>query len=688
MDRRKTDRRRNADSSMEIPDLTQILDVLYRHIFLLLIIVFIPTALGFLYLRQLPDQFVAKAAILLEEQNLNMDDFQDILTGMKFDDLTLPTQIEVISSPTLVRETIATLNLRAADLMAPPMPILLFSDDGKETEKDKRKNDYNVLKIFLENLRVSQLGTSRVIEISYNSYSAEDAAKIANTHAKHYVFSKIRAKKEQAEKINLWVSEQIVLLKDESIKKSRAVQKFKSDNGMIQGLNSEDLIYQQISDIARQLSPIETRELDLRARVTLLQQGKANAITEVIESQLIQSLKSRASQTAQSLQSVRSRFGDNHPEVVSGTKELSQIRGDIAREISNIRRSIENELETITRQKGLLKEKLDDLQTRADSLQEKQITLQSLQLEESASRKLLDNFLERSEEIKSQIDFTRPDVRIISMADVPGEPRGSKKAIILMGIIFMSGIFALGIVFLLEIRDDGIQRKEDVKRILNIKLLGTLPKERLPLTRVLDKTRALYAEEIKRIYIHLFTIEKAQTVLFTSARVGEGKSLTATALAYYLHSIGKKTLLIDANTLTPNIAMFSSIESAPGFYELLSGTHELHDVVAMNDLGVSVLPAGSDNNLSSDLLLAGAFNTALEELKTIYDCIIIDSACALNTSDAELLSAMVDETVIVAAWGKTKKKTIAKACEVIRQSTKNTPHIILNHVPKSELENK
>lgn len=684
MDRRKTDRRNVSAQNFKIPDIEDVFKILYKRKFLIATIIAIPVLLGVTYLKTKADIYRATSSVIIENQNLNLADFQDILAGTKFDNLTVPTQIEVISAPSLARETIAGLGI-VADEDGNLLPTKATPEDSPD-EKDK-VIEYGIIKSFYENLHISQQGTSRIIEISYDSPSAQNAATIANTHAKYYVRSQIRGKQEQAARLNKWTSAQIISLKQEGLEKSRAVQAFKSEHGMIQGLNSEDLIYQQISDIAKQLSPIETKELDLRARVDLLEQGKSHVIREVIESQLIQSLKSRASQAAQEVQRLTADFGDNHPDVVAARKELSQINKDIKAEILNIRRSIENELETAITQKKLLTDKLKDLQNNADTLQEKQITLKALQLEEAASHRILDNFLSRSEEIKSQIDFTRPDVRIASYADIPGEPKGSKKALILIAITLLATLLAFSLVVVLEMVDNGIQKKDEVKDILNLKLLGTLPKEKNPVARVLSKERSTYIEEIKRIYIHISSQDKIKAILFTSARVGEGKTITAVALATYLQSIGKKTIIIDANTLLPRIAQMTKTPQSPGLYELLSGANTLNDVIAQNENGLSVIPSGAENNFSSDLLIAGRFKKYLEDLKRLYDYVIIDSASALNASDAEILAALSDETIIVAAWGKTPKTILKKAGEILRESSKTTPNVILNKLPLSELKN-
>lgn len=684
MDRRRTDRRKEIGQDIAIPDLMGILQIIYRRKRVVLPIVLIPMIATLFFLKFKADTYKATASVLLEDQEVNMSDFQDVVSGMQFDNMTAPTQISVIQSPTLIRHTINSLNISTD----PNGNMALLPDampDSTNTQPSDTEIDYGIFKHFTENLEVKQQGTSRVIEISFYSKDPTVAARIANAHAEQYVMSQINIKKIQAGKLQDWISKQIIQLKQESLRKSDAVQKFRVESGMVLGRNDQELVYQQISDIAAQLTPTQTRMLDLKARNDLLTTGDTQSITEVVDSNLIQDLKGRLSDTSQKLESLRTDYGGNHPSVIAAQQEIKQIQRDIQTEIGNIRKAIKNELTTVEKQKEMLEEKLTELQKQADSFQEKQGTLQALQLEEAASKKLLDSFLARSEEISSQVDFTRPDVRIVSMADVPGEPVASKKPIIFIAATLLSLMIALTIVFLLEVIDSGIQTKEDIKKLYNIKLLGTLPIERYPIKKVLDKDRSVYLEEIKRIYIHLNTTPEIKTLLFTSARKGEGKSSVVISLAYYLTSIGKKTLVIDADTLDPTIAGITQIKNDVGLYELLAGTCGLKDVLVKDRYGISILPSGEQNPYVSDLLLSGRLQPHLAVLEKAYDYILIDSAAALDISDTEILSALVDQVVLVTAWAKTPRKKIGEAVEVIKQFSKNVPSVILNKMDVSKI---
>lgn len=682
MDRRRTDRRQSPQTEVTIPSLSEIIAILIKRRVLITLLLFAPILAGGVYLKTKPNTYRATATVLIENQQFNLADFQDVLGDVKFDNLTVPTQVQVIASANLAQETIATLGLTLDErervtLVAPALALERLNNEGMS---------YALTQAFLSNLQVKQQGASRVIEISYSSHDPQMAATIANGHAKQYVYSQIAVKKQQAKMLNDWIDKQIVGLREESLRKSRAVQRFRAESGMVLGRNSQELIYQQISDIAAQLTPIETKELDLKARQEMLRARDGSAMTDIVDSALVQNLKAQASAASQKLEALRSDLGENHPEIVALRKQIAQINSDLAREVGSIKISIENELKTVTKQKEMLQAKLSELQQKADVSQENQITLQSLQLEESASSKLLDSFLARSEEIKSQIDFTRPDVRIVSLADVPNNPAGSRRLVLMAMIGMFSVVFALGTVLLLELVDDGIRNREDVRRHLNLKLLGCLPREKNPIKSILEKARSPFAEEIKRLYIHLSAMPEAKTLLFTSALHDEGKSTIAISLAYYMTTIGKRVLIIDADTLSPTLAGVTMVAQAPGFYELLSGTGQIKEVIKRDKVGLSIIPQGSDVGFSSDLLLSGPFEKILSALRDHYDYILIDSAPVLLSSDGEVLSRLVDQSILVVHWSKTTMKNLKNAAHILRQFSRTTPCVILNRLSVADLK--
>ena len=182
------------------------------------------------------------------------------------------------------------------------------------------------------------------------------AAKAINAHVATLIDYQTKSKKEQIGAVNEWLTQQIEALKADSQKKSQEMQKFRTESGIVPGKNSQELIYQQISDLTEQLVPIETEKLSLQARAEAMKSaGSKEGVPELLESSVISNLKAEASAARQDLKALGAQYGTNHPEYQAAQKRVNQVNADLGRETANIKGSAQLQLQAITKQEELLR---------------------------------------------------------------------------------------------------------------------------------------------------------------------------------------------------------------------------------------------------------------------------------------------------------------------------------------------
>lgn len=692
MERRKTNRSNYQAIDANILDAHDVVKQIWRHKFLAVVFFAVPAVLGTLYIASRPAIYESTATVVLEESEQKIADIEEAFPGMKFDSTTTETQANIIKSPTLMREVITTLGLKldgwgkltSASLTnkkeAAPAPEAKATDPQKEAAQD-----YAILSKYAQGLTVTPARQSRVLAISFASENPYLSAEIAKAHTDQYLQSRVSLKQEQAKQLNDWIAAQVENLKKQSAEKSTAVEEFRQKNGMIKGRNEEELINQQVSDIAAELVPVQAKKADLQAQADAIASAKGDQakLAAIQSSQVIQSLKTNASEARQELRALSSKYGQNHPLYVEAQNRVKQIEGDIARETRSIKDTIAAELATVTAQEKLLNEQLSGLKAESGEQRQKQIELEGLELEAAASTKLLDSFIARYEEVSSQLDSATPDVRILSEAEIPMQAKGGKKMLKIVVVLFLSAVFGCFAAFLAGFADRGVQSVDDVRKSLQLRFLGALPDVRNPLAEVGNGGRSTYLEEIKRIYLHLSSKPSVKTVLLTAAENGEGKSATTLALAAYLVSLGRKVLVIDADLNTPTVASLADVEEGPGLAGVLSGGVIASTAIRRDDRGVAILPAGNGMG-SSNLLTADSFRSLLDGLKGSYDYILVDAAPVLDSTDAETAAGVVDMVVLVVAYGRTSRRNLKKAAETLRQFSSEVPSVVLN---KADLKN-
>ena len=147
------------------------------------------------------------------------------------------------------------------------------------------------------------------------------------------------------------------------------------------------------------------------------------------------------------------------------------------------------------------------------------------------------------------------------------------------------------------------------------------------------------------------------TLLITSAQTGEGKTFTALNLAQALAQRTGPILIMDCDLRRSGIAEALGIRNDKGVSTVLSGEHDVSEVVQqyVPVPNLWVLPSGIIPSNPAELLASPRMTALLETLSAQFVCVIIDSPPVLAVTDATILSTLVDGVLLVAASGSTPR---------------------------------
>jgi receptor protein-tyrosine kinase len=211
-----------------------------------------------------------------------------------------------------------------------------------------------------------------------------------------------------------------------------------------------------------------------------------------------------------------------------------------------------------------------------------------------------------------------------------------------------------------------------------------------------SKARSDLAEEFRHIKRPLLrnvyesgeaTVSRAPLIMVTSALPGEGKTFTAVNLAMSLAmEIDTSVLLVDADVVRPSVPKRLGFEAnGRGLLDVLQDPAiDLADVMVRTNVPkLSVLPAGSPNARSTELLASASMERLLVELANKYSdrLIIFDAPPLLLTTEARVLASRVGQVLIVIEAARTTRKNAAQAFAAVE----NCPQVmsVLNrcHAP-------
>ena len=315
--------------------------------------------------------------------------------------------------------------------------------------------------------------------------------------------------------------------------------------------------------------------------------------------------------------------------------------------------------------------KLASLEKRIKDLPRTQQSVVSLSRDVQVNTELYTSLLNSAQEQRIAAAGSLGNSRIVDFAVTPEKPYWPKPSL-LLAIATLLGLSAgSALVFLRH----SLQRHDNYPALLEyqvgLPLFAAIPhsKKQRKLARLIDQGRdrqpgILVSQEPLDISVESLrglrtTLEvtlanhESKVIMVSSPAPGMGKSFVSTNLSALLASIKKRVLIIDADMRNGRLHETFSVDKQPGLSDLLAGRVSLGEVIiSLPDVGVDLIPRGSMVLNPAELLVLGNLAETLEQLKSFYNHIVIDSPPILGATDAAIIGKHADATFLVVKEGR------------------------------------
>ena len=159
------------------------------------------------------------------------------------------------------------------------------------------------------------------------------------------------------------------------------------------------------------------------------------------------------------------------------------------------------------------------------------------------------------------------------------------------------------------------------------------------------------------------------SVLITSPKPGEGKTVNAISLAISLaQEIERTVLLIDANLRNPTITDYFGLPQEKGLSDYLLGKVSIPEILINPGIDkLTLLPGGRPLTTSSEVLGASRMAELVKEMKERYPerILVFDGPDILTAADSLLFSKFVDGIVLVVEAESTTRNDVKLAIDRI-----------------------
>lgn len=487
------------------------------------------------------------------------------------------------------------------------------------------------------------------------------------------------------------ITERINLITEELSAVEQNVENYKRQNSMVAISAEGSMLMQQMADYNKSISTTDVQLEILKTIEDFLVKNQTTfefvptnlSITNLtLTSQLVQFNKLLEDRAR-----LKSIAGNAHPDVILAERQIQNLRQTI---IENIR-GIKSDLDITRNASNNLR---NGLESRIQSLPRQERELVDIERRKGVKETLYLYLLQKREEAAISMAITVPTGKVVEPAEVDGKvsPKVSQIGLI---AIFLGLALPVGLGLLIKGMNNKIQVEEDdLEKLTAVPVVGMLAESTKKGSIVVkDKSRSIQTEMFRLLRANLAYIASnkgLKSLLITSSMPGEGKSYVALNLAIAQALTGKKVVLLELDLRKPKQEQYAGMnpqEDLGVVNYLINPALSAEDVIKPSDINPNfdIIKCGVKPPNPGELILSPRLFELVEELRQLYDFIIIDTPPVGLVADALQMKDLADASMYVVRNNYTRRVQLGIIKDIAQKKKLPNPFIVLNSVNLSKL---
>lgn len=540
-------------------------------------------------------------------------------------------------------------------------------------------------------LQARPLRFSHVLEVRFTARDPLVAAAAVNNAMDAYVkdqysrkFRAVRRMTELLDKRAAELRADVARLEDR-IANYRAQQNI--SHGMHAGIDAEQ-ITRLSEDLVRARGDLAVADGRLDAA-----RGKAGAAAQAAIAPSVVQLRVRQDQLAAQVQAQQARLGVSHPEAESLRRQLAETDRGIAAEIVRVVAAIESERRTATERVGVLERNLTEAQKEAARTAQAQVPLNAMMRDVEASRAQLRAVVDSLQQTAQQAAVETSEAHEISQALPPAKPSWPAPLPWMAASVAIAVFLGLVHAYLLHLVDTTLQSGDDLRGISNLPNFALLPEvKRRALGHlaiedyVARRPLTAFAEQVRALRAGLwFGADRPRVIAVTAARPSEGKTVTTLALARSAALGGEKVLAIECDMRQPRFAARLHAHQEAGLSDVLRGETSLDDAIQADPVtGMAFIHAGrprrAEGGDALSLFMSEDMARLLQIVRARYDLVLLDAPPVQAMTEARVIAAIADATVLCVRWRSTPRAVLRHALDLLEDANANVVGTVLTRI--------
>ena len=501
------------------------------------------------------------------------------------------------------------------------------------------------------------------------------------------------------------------------------------------GASIHSVVFEKLDALNAELTAAEANRIEKEAIYHLVQtnnsdviiglgkdplavQSNSMVLTQAGGTSNLQQLRQQQNALKINIAAASATYGANNRHLKELQTQMRELNDQIHQEMQEIVKRAQADLELAQQTEDEIRRRFNQQQADASKLNQKAVQFAVLSQEASSREKLYEDLYTKLQEANLSANVQSTNITVIDPARSQSVPVLPKRRLNLeLGLL--SGILlGFAIAYGLDSLDQTVNNPLEIEEITGRPVIGVIPefgetgmaygarlahgarwlgkkhkgapeKPSQPSSVwILDHPRSPAAEAIRGLRTAIMLSRGGggpKTILVTSCVPGEGKTTLTKNLGVAYAQHDKKVLIIEADMRRPRMLNKADYSNKLGLSTVLSGfstsAEAIHCGVYVPTL--DILPAGPYPPMPSELLGSTAFNDLLEQFRSCYDAILIDSSPSLLVTDAVLISQKVDVTIWVSQLGSVTRPQLDRAVRLIEQSRMPVIGFVANRMSRA-----
>ena len=538
------------------------------------------------------------------------------------------------------------------------------------SQKDRERA---IAGMVVNNVAVRPVSGSRLVDITYTDPNPGRAQLVANAYAEAYIASNLDKRFEANSYAKTFLDDQIKQLKLRLQESEKALLDFAQKEQIDASTDKSSIAENNLAAANAALGALISERIKNEQQWKQVEAGDAINLPQLLTNAVIDGLRAKKNALVTEYQEKLETFKPSYPAMVQISNKIAEIDRQLSNEVKTIRGSLKAAFESSLSQENELKSRIETLRGEALELQRRSIQYNILKRETDSNREIYNSLLQRFKEVDVAGGSGANNVFIVDKAELPRAPNTPPASRGLLLALVMGLGLGFGIAYVLEGFDDLVVTIEDIEKLVGLATLGVIPRaaEGMAEIELQDPTSAI-SEAYRSLCTSLqFTTERGlpKTIMVTSSGPGEGKSITALAIAQHFARMGLKVLVIDADLRNPSLHKKMTSDNSKGLSNYLIGACTPPEAMQQTDIAnLAFMSSGPLPPNAADLLGSSRLVSLLSLSLEVFDLVMVDAPPILGLADAPILANATEATVFVVASGQARRATVVGAMKRLEMS--------------------